>query len=752
MGLIMHGGIAYGGGSDVVANPQDSATDTLTKVGIDGTVYEVTDADAVHTSDIGTANGVAELDANGLVPSSQLPSYVDDVLEYASVSAFPATGETGKIYVALDTNLTYRWSGSAYVEISPSLALGETSSTAYRGDRGKTAYDHATESGRSGAKSAGLYKIGVTAQGHVASTSAVAKADLTALGVADQNDVDAIEADIEGYNTVTGKYITVTDAASLPAESYSLTLSPVQEGSGDPSPSNVRPIHGADEVGVRVCGVNLWDEEWEVGGISAGSINSKNYISVVPSQVYYAKYNGSISNVTTLYVNYYDGEKNLISQANSVYFGANFTIPANARFMKFRAQTQYGTTYNHDISINYPSTDHDYHAYNGHSTTITLPSTVYGGSVDLTTGVLTVTAIKKYISDLTWTYRTISGVSGYVFLSNDVSEVALGKSPLYSTCYNIKTSRNYIDGDSQIAVSNNTNAKDFVVKDDKFDNLSDFINERGGEALIFELETPQTIQLTPFPQTLLEGVNNVWAEMVENSTVIDNAQQSLSYQPQNIVGQLRQEIEAKPDSFAQLSDTSFSNLTNGQIPKWNSTSGKWENANESGGGGASSLAELSDTTISSPADGQILKWDGTTSKWVNAAEYSYTLPTASASTKGGVKVGDNLAMNGEVLSAKLPQWEKIWNYNSGATFSMPTDKTDIMLVIKVTLLVASRIMSNVYPVEYPFSASLVCSYELDDTVLGSGTLAINVSTANTVTITNTSQWTSQNVDFEIWVR
>lgn len=79
---------------------------------------------------------------DGKVPASQLPSYVDDVLEYANLAAFPGTGETGKIYVAIDTNKTYRWSGSAYVEISASLALGETSSTAYRGDRGKTAYDH----------------------------------------------------------------------------------------------------------------------------------------------------------------------------------------------------------------------------------------------------------------------------------------------------------------------------------------------------------------------------------------------------------------------------------------------------------------------------------------------------------------------------------------------------------------------------------------------------------------------------------
>lgn len=79
---------------------------------------------------------------DGKVPESQLPAYVDDVLVFDNVAAFPAVGEDGKIYIAEDTNLTYRWTGTAYAEISPSLALGETSSTAYRGDRGKIAYDH----------------------------------------------------------------------------------------------------------------------------------------------------------------------------------------------------------------------------------------------------------------------------------------------------------------------------------------------------------------------------------------------------------------------------------------------------------------------------------------------------------------------------------------------------------------------------------------------------------------------------------
>ena len=69
----------------------------------------------------GIANGYASLDGGGLIPSTQLPSYVDDVLEYTNLAGFPATGETGKIYVALDTNKIYRWSGATYIEVSPTV-------------------------------------------------------------------------------------------------------------------------------------------------------------------------------------------------------------------------------------------------------------------------------------------------------------------------------------------------------------------------------------------------------------------------------------------------------------------------------------------------------------------------------------------------------------------------------------------------------------------------------------------------------
>lgn len=89
----------------------------------------------------GQPGGLAELDSTGKVPAAQLPSYVDDVLEFSTKDQFPQTGETGKIYVAKDTNLTYRWTGTQYLEISQSLALGETPSTAYSGDKGKANRD-----------------------------------------------------------------------------------------------------------------------------------------------------------------------------------------------------------------------------------------------------------------------------------------------------------------------------------------------------------------------------------------------------------------------------------------------------------------------------------------------------------------------------------------------------------------------------------------------------------------------------------
>ena len=77
-------------------------------------------ANYIPSSEKGAVNGVCPLDGTGKVSSTYLPSYVDDALEYANLASFPVSGETGKIYVAIDTGKAYRWTGSVYVEISPS--------------------------------------------------------------------------------------------------------------------------------------------------------------------------------------------------------------------------------------------------------------------------------------------------------------------------------------------------------------------------------------------------------------------------------------------------------------------------------------------------------------------------------------------------------------------------------------------------------------------------------------------------------
>lgn len=132
---------------DRIENKFDGVTDEL-EAALQKEIEDRKAGDTTITNNLnafintkGQPGGLAELDSTGKVPAAQLPSYVDDVLEFSTKAQFPQIGETGKIYVSKDTNLTYRWTGTQYLEISQSLALGETPSTAYSGDKGKVNRD-----------------------------------------------------------------------------------------------------------------------------------------------------------------------------------------------------------------------------------------------------------------------------------------------------------------------------------------------------------------------------------------------------------------------------------------------------------------------------------------------------------------------------------------------------------------------------------------------------------------------------------
>ena len=203
-----------------------------------GSYNDLTDIpphDYIPISQKGATSGVATLDENGHVPSTQLPSYVDDVIEgyinddkskfyQDEAKTTEIVPETGKIYLDLTSLRTYRWGGSVFAEISESLALGETSNTAYYGDKGKAAYEHSQiASGNphgTVAKDLGLENVDNTSDANkpVSTAQATAIADAKKAGMDAQDNLDTHLADKNNPHGVSLTQLGVT------AEEWIFTL------------------------------------------------------------------------------------------------------------------------------------------------------------------------------------------------------------------------------------------------------------------------------------------------------------------------------------------------------------------------------------------------------------------------------------------------------------------------------------------------------------------------------------------------
>ena len=244
--------------------------------------------------------GMSASKLTGTIPTANLPSYVDDVVEGATTEDFPETGEAGKIYVATSTNKTYRWGGSSYVEISASLALGTTSSTAFRGDYGNTAYTHATAKGS--AFSSGLYKITTNSQGHVTAATAVTKNDITALGIPAQDTNTNTTYEL----TKSGSTITLegSDGSSTSVtDSNTVYTHPTTSG------NKHIPAGGSSGQILR----------WSADGTAAwGADNNTN-------TTYTLSKSGSTITLTGS-----DGSKTSVTDANTTYSLSSFGITATA--------------------------------------------------------------------------------------------------------------------------------------------------------------------------------------------------------------------------------------------------------------------------------------------------------------------------------------------------------------------------------------------------------------------------------------
>lgn len=276
--------------------------------------------------------------------------------------------------------------------------------------------------------------------------------------------------------------------------------------------SNICPITGYSSVDVSRCGINVWDEEWEV---VSNVVSSKNYIPVVPGKQYYWKSPTNPANGFS----FYDLNKVLISTVYSFSQSGNvITIPDHCYFVKFAmGASSYGTTYNNDISINYPSTDHDYHPYNGITKTISLGSTIYGGTLDVTTGVLTV---EREIYQFTGSENVSSStVGGHQRFQSTV----LSDNAKYSDTQPQMNSH-FVATFAPIGTNNVDNAMSCYTNKTLYWRADGYADTTAMKTYFSQqyangtpvthvcyLATPTTIQLTGEEITALLGENNVWA-------------------------------------------------------------------------------------------------------------------------------------------------------------------------------------------------------------------------------------------------
>ena len=289
--------------------------------------------------------------------------------------------------------------------------------------------------------------------------------------------------------------------------------------------SNICPISGWTGAKVSVNGVNQWDEEWELGGINSSTganyssdtvIRSKNYIRVLPNETYYVK------SPATLVLLAYDENKNFIKRAWAGYntttaHNQSFTVPSNVHYIRFNLAA---TTYNHDISVNYPSTETDYHAYDGNTYSVTWEEagTVYGGTLDVTTGELVVTWGKKVFdgsetwgveSNANFYSQTGRGASDSPIFGDD--KMRCSHAPSVGAYPTVTYLNCFISQSGNLNIQIPSNVVPHTAEDIKTWVAAQY-NSGTPLTVCFELLAPQTYQLTPTEVLTLLGENNIFAD------------------------------------------------------------------------------------------------------------------------------------------------------------------------------------------------------------------------------------------------
>lgn len=320
--------------------------------------------------------------------------------------------------------------------------------------------------------------------------------------------------------SASGEIASFSDGADdVPMKSLNVTITPKQSGSGDPSPSNVRPISGTSTAEVYVRGVNLWDEVWELGKLdlstgansnSSTNMRSKNYIPIPEGQNFY---NLDPTGNADIRFCYYDINKNFLGAGGWSTAGVRVPI-TGTRYVRFFCGSAAGTTYQNNISINIPTTDHEYHPYVGHTTPVPLGQTVYGGTVNPISGELVIDKAGVDLGTLTWTldasysrFYTTSIASLIKAPANNWTPITGAICSNYSVTDNNSTAQ--ASHNNQFGVAANGRLD---IRDEAYTTAADFKTAMNGVMFVYPLKNPTTVQLTPTQVATLLGTNNVWAD------------------------------------------------------------------------------------------------------------------------------------------------------------------------------------------------------------------------------------------------
>jgi hypothetical protein len=437
-------------------------------------------------------------------------------------------------------------------ETGPQGPKGDTGAQGPQGIQG--------ERGPQGEPGEGVPAGGTTGQMLVKATDADYDTEWTypPEGEVTQAEFDALKQyvlDMSPVTTVTAPVVSVSDAVPLDAEGLVVDIEPVQAGSGDPSPDNVRPISGWTGANVTQCGKNLFrlgalaktmsrdgitvtpynDVSVMVNGtITADSINVEldfggwgNTPLLLKKQAsnykitYSVKIRGTISGTYNFYGGYIDknGGAHQFTIPSSTLVVTS-TIPADAIRLRTWFKIQLGASASNaiiEIQAELGSTATEYEPYQGDTYDIAFPSeagTVYGGTLDVVNGVLTVDRGILDLSTLAWgiyssperhIYRAEIPPEMYAPPSSENAKVT---NAICEQFYAMAYTPISANDNGAFAVGNNR----IVMIDNRYADSNDFKTAMSGVQLCYELATPITYTLTPQQIALLRGNNNVWAD------------------------------------------------------------------------------------------------------------------------------------------------------------------------------------------------------------------------------------------------